>query len=630
MFFFKNPFFIEKKIINTIKNIKKEKFFCLPMFPYPSGKLHLGHVRNYILTDIISKIKILEKKNVLHTIGWDSFGLPAENASIKLNLNPLKWTISNIKLMRYQLKILQLNYNKKTEFLTCDINFYKWEFWMIIYFLKNTIIFKNYDKINWDKEQKCVLSNEQINNNLCWRSNEKVIKKKNFTWYINIKKYTKRLILNLKKNNWSIKIKKIQKRWINIKLHFLNNSFFFSCYIYNFLNINFIKIKKNIKLLFLLLKKKNKMIFKKKIFNYNSFIKKKKNKIILTNFNFFKIKIKKKCINLFIKKKNFFFIKLTNIKNWAFQRNRLWGSPFSIKKIKKNIYISNSTIDTFFQSSWYYLKYIKSKNINNFKKNKWFPINVYVGGIEHANLHLIYLRIMNNILYDFNILNNKNIIKNLINQGFINNEVYFKIKNLKKKYCKKNKNSIYLGIEKMSKSKKNGINPIKIILNYGSDLLKLLIISNKPINKNIYWKNIDFLKLKKFIIKINNLINLKILNKKKIINIKNILNIKKIHNIVSFINKILYLNNSIKQIENIIFYIYPIIPNIAKILWYKLGNRFSIEKHIVKIVNLNIYNIYYKKKFLKSINNFNIYKLIKKNCIINIKLSMDQKSILIN
>ncbi|MGK2916075.1 MAG: class I tRNA ligase family protein [Candidatus Carsonella ruddii] len=627
MFFFKNPFFIEKKINNKIKNIKKENFFCLPMFPYPSGKLHLGHVRNYILTDIISKIKILEKKNVLHPIGWDSFGLPAENASIKLNLNPLKWTISNIKLMRHQLKIIKLNYNKNTEFLTCDIDFYKWEFWMIIYFLKNKLIFKNYDKINWDKQQKCILSNEQINNNLCFKSNEITIKKKIFTWYINIKKYTKRLILNLKKINWSIKIKKIQKKWINIKLYFLNNFFFFSCYINFFLNINFIKIKKNKKILFLLLKKKNKIIFKKKIFNSNI---NKKQKIVLINFNFFKVKIKKKYINLLIKKKNFFFIKLTNIKNWAFKRNRLWGSPFSIKKIKKNIYMSNSTIDTFFQSSWYYLKYIKTKNITNINKNKWLPINVYIGGIEHANLHLIYLRLMNNILYDFNILNNKNIIKNLINQGFINNKVYFKIKKFKKKYCKKNKNSVYLGIEKMSKSKKNGINPINIILNYGSDLLKLSIISIKPINKNIYWKNIDFLKLKNFIIKINNLINLKILNKKKIVNIKNILNIKKIHNIISFINKILYLNNSIKQIENIIYYIYPIIPNISKILWYKIGNRFSIEKHIIKIENIKKYNIFYKKKFIKIIDNFNIYNLIKKNCIKKIRLSMDQKSILIN
>ncbi|MFI4847063.1 MAG: class I tRNA ligase family protein [Candidatus Carsonella ruddii] len=628
MFFFKNPFFIEKKINNRIKNIKKENFFCLPMFPYPSGKLHLGHVRNYILTDIISKIKILEKKNVLHPIAWDSFGLPAENASIKLNLTPLKWTISNIKLMRNQLKTIKLNYNKNTEFLTCDIEFYKWEFWMLIYFLKNKLIFKNYDKVNWDCSEKCILSNEQINNNLCWKSNEKTIKKNIFTWFINIKKYTKRLILNLKKINWSIKIKKIQKKWINIKIYFLNNFFFFSCYINIFLNINFIKINKNKKILFLLLKKKNKIILKKKIFNYNSFIKKKQ-KIILINFNFFKIKIKKKYINILIKKKNFFFIKLTNIKNWTFQRNRLWGSPFLIKKIKKNIYKSNSTIDTFFQSSWYYLKYIKTKNINNIKKNKWFPVNIYIGGIEHANLHLIYLRIMNNILYDFNILNNKNIIKNLINQGFINNKVYFKIKKFKKKYCKKKKNSIYLGIEKMSKSKKNGINPIKIILYYGSDLLKLSIITNKPINKNIYWKNIDFLKLKKFIIKINNLIKLKILNKKKIINIKNILNIKKIHNIVSFINKVLYLNNSIKQIENIIFYIYPIIPNISKILWFKIGNKTSIEKHIIKIKKINIFNIFYKKKFIKSINNLNIYKLIKKNCIYKIKLSMDQKSILI-
>ncbi|MBY0585406.1 class I tRNA ligase family protein, partial [Candidatus Carsonella ruddii] len=249
MLFFKNPLFIEKKISKKIKNFKKEKFFCLPMFPYPSGKLHLGHVRNYILTDIISKIKNLEKKTVFHPMGWDSFGLPAENASKKNNLNPLKWTISNIKLMRNQLKLIQINYFKKSEFLTCDINFYKWEFWILIYFLKNNLLYKNYDEIYWDNIQKCILSNEQINNNLCWRSESKPIKKKIFTWFIDIKKYTKRLFFNLKNINWSKKIKNIQKKWININFYFIRNIVFYSNTNILYINIKFIKKILNFKIL---------------------------------------------------------------------------------------------------------------------------------------------------------------------------------------------------------------------------------------------------------------------------------------------------------------------------------------------------------------------------------------------
>ncbi|UNB91990.1 class I tRNA ligase family protein [Candidatus Carsonella ruddii] len=629
MLFFKNPFFIEKKINKKIKSFKKEKIFCLPMFPYPSGKLHLGHVRNYILTDIISKIKILEKKNVLHPIAWDSYGLPAENASINFNLSPLKWTLSNVKLMRKQLKLLQLNYNKNTEFLTCDINFYKWEFWILIYFLKNKLLFKNYDYIYWDKDQNCILSNEQINNNLCWRSNTKPIKRKFFTWFINIKKYTKRLIFNLKKINWSKKIKKIQKKWININLFFIYKNLFFIQYNKIYININFIKKIYNLKILYLIIKQKNKCIFKKKIFLYDYIFKKNK-KILLTNFNYLNKKLFTKKINILINKKNIFFIKITNIKNWAFQRQRIWGSPLMIKKNKNIFFSSTSTIDTFFQSSWYYINYIKSKNLNNQFKNNWIPINVYIGGEEHANLHLLYLRIINNIFYDFKIINEKNIVLNLINQGFINNEVYLKIKKFKKKYCKKNINSIYLGVEKMSKSKKNGINPSSIILKYGSDMLKLSIITNKPINKNINWKNIDFKFLKNFILKINNYINLKIINKNEINDIKNILNIKKIHNIISYINKILKINYSIKQIENIVFWLFPIIPNISKIFWFKIGNNFPIEKYIIEKKKIFFFNIYYKKKFIKCVNILNINNLINKIYIKKIQFSMDEISILLN
>ncbi|WGS66788.1 class I tRNA ligase family protein [Candidatus Carsonella ruddii] len=631
MIYFKNPIFIENKIEKNIKNNKKENFFCLPMFPYPSGKLHLGHVRNYVLTDIISRIKFLEKKNVLHPIAWDSFGLPAENISKINNLCPLKWTISNIKLMRNQFKKLSIYTNKNSEFLTCDFNFYKWEFFLLIYFLKNDLLYKNFEKVYWDKEEKCILSNEQINNNICWRSGIKPEKKKIFTWFINIKKYTKRLIFNLKKIKWSNKIKKIQNKWINIKLFFIRKIFFLYLNI-NIYYINIKKLKKIKKNIIYLIIKNNfyKKIFKKKIFFFDK-IKKKKKKIILTNFDIENIIFFKKKINLFTNKKVIFCIKKSNIKNWAFERYRLWGSPFFYKKIKNRNFKSKSSIDTFFQSSWYYLNYLKTKNLNNKKKNFWFPIKNYVGGEEHANLHLLYLRIINSIFYDFNILNKKEIVLNLINQGFILNKVYYKIINNKKFFCKKKKKVFCLGLEKMSKSKKNGINPLKIVFKKGSDILRLLIISNKPICKIIDWDLINFNYVEKFIKKINNLIKLKNYNNKNIINIKKTINIKKIHNIVSYINKILINNNSIKQLELIIFWLYPIIPNISKIFWFKIGNKYPIEKFIFKNRFFFKFNLYYYKKFIKKIEKINLKNF--KNTFIYIQkiiISMDEISILLN
>ncbi|XZR52512.1 MAG: class I tRNA ligase family protein [Candidatus Carsonella ruddii] len=183
----------------------------------------------------------------------------------------------------------------------------------------------------------------------------------------------------------------------------------------------------------------------------------------------------------------------------------------------------------------------------------------------------------------------------------------------------------------MSKSKKNGINPLKIIFNKGSDILRLLIISIKPINKSIDWSLINFNYIEKFILKINNLIKLKINTFKKIFNIKKIINVKKIHNIISSINKILIENNSIKQLELIIFWLYPIIPNISKIFWFKIGNNFPIEKFIFKNIFFLKFNLYYYKKFIKKISKINLKNF--KNTFIYIKkiiISMDEISILLN
>ncbi|AFP84326.1 class I tRNA ligase family protein [Candidatus Carsonella ruddii] len=630
MIYFKNPYFIENKIVKNIKNTKKEKFFCIPMFPYPSGKLHLGHARNYIISDIISRYKILKKKNVFQSIAWDAFGLPAENASIKYNLNPEKWTVSNIKFMKKQLNFLSLNYSK-LEFSTCDIKFYKWEFFFFIILIKNNILYKTTKIVNWDNVENCILSNEQVKNNKGWRSDSLIKKIKIKTWFLKMKKYSSRLLYDLNYNNWSKKIKNAQKNWIKIfSLFFLKNKKFYINTNIKIINFNEKINFKNKKIIFLIIKNfDNNIISSIKIFFLDRSIKKNR-KIILCNY-FIKIKkIKKNYLNIIIKKKRCYFIKLSNLKNWSFLRERKWGSPFFYKKVKNNNFKNYKTTDTFIQSSWYYLFYIKTKNINTKKKNSFLPINIYIGGIEHINLHLIYLRFFNKILFDLKIINVKEVILNFVNNGLLINKVYYKIENNKIVFCKHNKNSFLFGIEKMSKSKKNGINPIKIIKKFGSDILRLYFITNKPLNKNIIWNNNNFISIKNFILNLNKNIILKKYNN-NIIYLNDIFNIKKIHTIISLINKILQKNNNINQLKIIIYCLYPIIPNLSKIFWFKIGCNFSIENFKFSKNYNKTYKLYYKNKFIKNIKKknyfFDINNILYK--ISKIIISMDEISIII-
>ncbi|BAF35129.1 leucyl-tRNA synthetase [Candidatus Carsonella ruddii PV] len=631
MIYFKNPAFIENKITKNIKNIKNENFFCIPMFPYPSGKLHVGHARSYIISDVISRYKKLKKNNVLQSIAWDAFGLPAENAAIKYNINPEKWTISNIKFMKKQLKYFSLDYSN-LEFSTCDIKFYKWEFFFFLLLFKNNLLYKKKEYVNWDNVENCILSNEQVNNNKGWRSNFPIKKVKIKTWFLKIKKYSSRLLYDLNYNNWSKKVKKVQKQWIKIFFFF----FLKKKKIYLNINNKIVNYNEKIyfkskKIIFLIIKSfKTNIISSIKIFYYDKFIK-KNSKIIICNYFIKKKKIKIEYLNILINNKKCFFLKLSNLKNWSFLRERRWGSPFFYKKIKNNNFKNYKTVDTFIQSSWYYLFYIKTKNINTKKKSYFLPINSYIGGIEHINLHLIYLRFFNKVFFDFKIINVKEVILNLINNGLINNNVYYKIKKNKILFCKYNKKAILFGIEKMSKSKKNGINPIKIIKKYGSDILRLYFITNKPINKNIIWNNCNFIDIKNFILNLNK--NIMLLDKKKsnIFYLNNVLNIKKIHTIISTIKKILLKNNSIIQLKIIIYCLYPIIPNLSKIFWFKNGCKHPIEKFKLSLNYNKLYKLYYKNNFIKKIKNLNFFLNIKNmfHKISKIIISMDEISIII-
>ncbi len=798
-----NPEYIEKKvqkywkinkIFKTKKNKKKDKYYCLCMIPYPSGNLHIGHVRNYTLGDIIARYKRLNNKNVLHPIGWDAFGLPAENAALQNKLSPKEWTNKNIKYMKKQLKRLGISYDWNKEITTCKSEFYKWEQWLFIKLFKKKLIYKKKDIVNWCPKDKTVLANEQVINNKCWRCNSNIKYKRISQWFIKISKYSKKLYNDIKKlNNWPKKVLKMQKKWIGkikgweIKIKIYNYNKYIKIFIKNLKKLNkiiFISISINNKILNLIkkkkiyicyyLKKKNNNNFKKKginsnlyainplnnnlipiwitnfteekynndaifIFknnNYEKFIKKHnilyKNKFCNIKYNNLIKKLIKKKI---IKKK-----KIYKIKDWVISRQRYWGVPIPIIKInKKNILVKEKklpiklpkvnnnnfsinflkknnkwkfikikdkiairetdTLDTFMESSWYYFRYLSPQNkLNIFNKNDanyWLPIDMYIGGIEHATMHLIYFRFIHKFIKDIGLVKYSEPVKKLICQGMVLSKSYFFIKKKKKiwvhpsnvkKIIKNNKKYFYIknknikvkyfGINKMSKSKNNGVNPIEIIKKYGCDTLRLFIIFSTPIEKNLIWneKNIKgcyrFLnKLWNFVIKIKNkkIVKKNIKTKKnKYLNIKYIL-YKTIKNVTEYIEKKNHYNAAIstimsffntirkKKIKNkkdiyiikkcinkILILIYPFTPHISFYLWKIMKNKKIIDKtswpkinkkkinfkiNIKIALQINgktknifiIKNTYSKFKIIKLIiKNKKIYNLIKDKKIKNI------------
>jgi len=193
----------------------KEKFYCLEMFPYPSGKIHMGHVRNYTIGDTLARYKKLKGFNVLHPMGWDSFGLPAENAARENNLHPKDWTKKNIEAMKKQLKLLGLSLDWDREISTCEPDYYKHQQEFFIELFKKNLVYKKDTYVNWDPSEQTVLANEQVIDGKGWRSGIAVERKKLSQWFFNIKKFSQDLLNELEKlKNWPDKVKLMQKNWI--------------------------------------------------------------------------------------------------------------------------------------------------------------------------------------------------------------------------------------------------------------------------------------------------------------------------------------------------------------------------------------------------------------------------------
>jgi leucyl-tRNA synthetase len=208
-------YWIDHQTFEVTEDATKEKFYCLAMFPYPSGKLHMGHVRNYTITDVIARYQRMQGKNVLHPMGWDAFGLPAENAAIQNKTAPAKWTHENIAYMKAQLQSLGFGIAWSRELATCEPDYYKWEQWFFTKLYEKGMVYKKTSAVNWCPNDATVLANEQVVDGCCWRCDSPVQRKEIPQWFIRITDYAEQLLNDLDTlEHWPEQVKTMQRNWI--------------------------------------------------------------------------------------------------------------------------------------------------------------------------------------------------------------------------------------------------------------------------------------------------------------------------------------------------------------------------------------------------------------------------------
>jgi leucyl-tRNA synthetase len=207
-------FWADNCVFEVDEDPARKSYYCLCMFPYPSGKLHIGHVRNYTIGDVISRFKRMLGFNVLQPMGWDAFGMPAENAAIKNNVPPASWTYQNIDYMRGQLKLLGFGYDWKRELATCKPEYYRWEQWLFTRLMEKGIAYKKTAPVNWCPVDQTVLANEQVIEGRCWRCDTEVERREIAQWFLKITDYADELLADLDKVEWPEQVKTMQRNWI--------------------------------------------------------------------------------------------------------------------------------------------------------------------------------------------------------------------------------------------------------------------------------------------------------------------------------------------------------------------------------------------------------------------------------
>ena len=777
-------FWEKNKTFKSSINKNKKKFYCLEMFPYPSGKIHMGHVRNYTIGDVLARYKKLQNFNVLHPMGWDSFGMPAENAARENNLDPKEWTEKNILTMKTQLKRLGLSIDWDREISTCSPSYYKHQQLFFLELYDKGLVYRKENYVNWDPIDQTVLANEQVIDGKGWRSGAQVERKKLNQWFFNISKFSEKLLNGLDGlSEWPNKVKTMQKNWIgksfgcevdfkiegdlpvkNIKCfttrpdtlfgfsflalsvdhplskYFEENSEFenfkkecsktgtteesiaqaekigfktnlqainpmdpkikvpvyfanfvlmdygfgavFGCPAHDQRDFEFAK-KYNLNIKTVVRPKDRNTDFQVKDEAFvedgfminSSFLNglKTPGEAIEESINYLtKNKLGKKKINF-------------RLKDWGISRQRYWGCPIPIaydkngnivkvpkemlplklpekinlntkgnpldhqknwKEIKidgKNCTLDTDTLDTFVDSSWYFLRFCSPENeeygFNKDDVKYWMPVDQYIGGVEHAILHLLYSRFFMQALGH----ENQNFIsqepfKGLFTQGMVCHETYKDednkwispeevfSENGKDFFKIKDKKKILVGpSESMSKSKKNTIDPEKIMDQFGADAVRFFILSDSPPEKDVQWSEQGMLAAYKFVQKFW------ILHKRIAQEIKNKNRNNENINLTVYTNKLIQkytisldkfnmnvliaclhetYNFLIKEIENldikdleenytkILILMFPILPHLVseclneikkdgKINWPKPQKEFLEEKYVNIVIQIN-------------------------------------------
>jgi len=597
----------KEKVFLVKEDSKKKKFYSLEMFPYPSGSgLHIGHALNYIIGDIFARFKIMKGFNVLHPMGYDALGLPAENAAIKVGTHPEEYTKNSMRAFTKQLKLLGLSYDWSRMIDTSNPGYYKWDQWIFLKMFESGLAYQKESSVNWCPECNTVLANEQVVDGKCWRHEDTKVELKSLKqWFLKITDYADELLDKLDDLNWPERTKNMQKHWIGksygTEIDFKVNGQKWPVFttrpdtIYGVTFVVVSPYHKEIDKLVTKEQKKEVNQFMNKlksvsekdlvdlekegaftgsyainpinneevpiyvgnfvVADYGSgmvmavpahdkrdfeFAKKYgiKIKIVIDpiefeldeknlteaytesgtlinsgNFNGISNEKAKHEISEFLSKKGLGRKAINfRLKDWGISRQRYWGTPIPIiycdscgavpvplkdlpVKLPKEVKFGNGnplltnekwinikcpkcgkngkretdTMDTFVNSSWYFLRYTDSKNKKEiFNKEKvvyWNPVDVYVGGAEHACMHLIYSRFYVKFLRDIGLLNFDEPAKRLFHQGMIHSE----------------------GGSKMSKSKGNVVDPLLVSKKYGVDALRFFLVSVASPDKDFDW-----------------------------------------------------------------------------------------------------------------------------------------------
>ncbi|UDG81598.1 Leucine--tRNA ligase [Candidatus Profftia lariciata] len=641
----------EHKTFKVTESTSKEKYYCVSMLPYPSGKLHMGHVRNYTIGDVISRYHRMLGKNVLQPIGWDAFGLPAEDAAIKNNIAPAQWTYSNIQYMKKQLKLLGFSYDWSREITTCSPEYYIWEQWFFIKLYKKNMVYKKKSAVNWCPHDQTVLANEQVINGYCWRCDTRIERKEISQWFIKITDYAEQLLNDLDTlDNWPEQVKNMQRQWIgrsegieitfaiadsnkSVTIYTTRPDTFMGatyiaiavdhpiaeyCAINNSILAKFINKHKNTNFTRATIASIQKKGISTGLFAIHPMTNEKL-LIWITNFvhieygtgaimavpahnehdwefaNQYNLRIKPVILNIDGSQPNVYIKPMTHkgvlfnsgefdgldnivgsdaivnklllkgigkkkvhyrLRDWGVSRQRYWGAPIPMISLKDGtiiptpedqlpvilpediitnnisnpIKIDNScwgktiiknqpalretdTFDTFMESSWYYARYTcphyHKGMLNTKAANYWLPIDQYIGGIEHAIMHLMYFRFFHKLMRDAGMVYSDEPAKRLLCQGMVLADTFYYIgingnrhwispvnvtvqRNEKgqiiKAFDQKNREVIYAGMSKMSKSKNNGIDPQIMIKRYGADTVRLFMMFASPATMTLEWR----------------------------------------------------------------------------------------------------------------------------------------------